>query len=65
MRHIHSEYVIKFISSMVCRSEKRFLIVTDKIKRTFIFVELFEDTFNQINFFFFFFSFIRLWGNVV
>ena len=30
-----------------------FLIVTGKIKRTFIFVELFEGTLNQIKKFFF------------
>ena len=38
---------------MVCRSEKRFLIVTGKIKRTFIFEDLFEGTLNQIKKFFF------------
>ena len=40
-----------FIPSMVCRS---FLIVTIKIKRTFIFEDLFEGMLNQIKEFFFF-----------
>ena len=40
--------------SMACRSEKRFLIVTGMIKRTFIFVKLFESTLNQIKKFFFY-----------
>ena len=42
----------KFIPSLVCRSKKRFLIVTGKIKCTFIFEHLSEGTLNQIKKFF-------------
>ena len=48
MRHIHSDKRPKFIPSMVCRSEKRLLIVTGKIKRTFLFEGLIEGPLNQI-----------------
>ena len=36
------------LKSRVCRSEKRIFVVTGKIKRTFVFEDLFEGPLNQI-----------------
>ena len=47
MRQIHSERP-NVMPSMVCRSEKRLLIVASKIKCTFVFEGLFEGPLKQI-----------------
>ena len=51
---MHSDQTNVYIPSMVCRSEKGFLIITGKIKLTFVFEDLFEDPLNQIEKFFFY-----------
>ena len=54
VRYQKAMLMYKCISSMVFRSETSFPIGTGKIKCTFILLELFEGSSNQINKFFFF-----------